>query len=243
MTRLTLDPHQDLSAVSTATAEFLEAARGLDHAAVTEPSRLPNWTRGHVLSHLARQADSLVNLLTWARTGEETPQYPSARARDADIDKGAGRPAREQLADLRESADRFAGAARAMPEQCWANQVVLRSGKVVAAAELPWRRLVELLFHRVDLGIGYTVEQFPADFTDRALAALVSGLHAREGVAAVRLHDPASDERWDIGAAAEPEATVSGTRAALLGWVSGRTAGEGLSIIPSGALPKLPPLG
>ena len=32
------------------------------------PSALPGWTRAHVLTHLARNADAMVNLLTWART-------------------------------------------------------------------------------------------------------------------------------------------------------------------------------
>ena len=41
------------------------------------PSLLPGWTRAHVLAHVAGNADALVNLLTWARTGEETPMYAS----------------------------------------------------------------------------------------------------------------------------------------------------------------------
>ena len=44
-----------------------------------------------MLAHLARNADGCVNLLTWARTGIETPQYRSAEQRDADIAAGAGR--------------------------------------------------------------------------------------------------------------------------------------------------------
>ena len=46
------------------------------------PSLLPGWTRGHVVTHLARNADALRNLLTWARTGIPTPMYPSRQARD-----------------------------------------------------------------------------------------------------------------------------------------------------------------
>src|SRR3954447_4566989 len=37
-----------------------------------KPSRLPGWTRAHVVAHLARNADALINLCTWARTGVET---------------------------------------------------------------------------------------------------------------------------------------------------------------------------
>ena len=58
-------------------ARVESAAGGLDPAQLAGPSRLPGWTRGHVLSHLARNADALVNLLTWARTGTEARMYAS----------------------------------------------------------------------------------------------------------------------------------------------------------------------
>ena len=44
---------------------------------------LPGWTVGHVLTHVARNADAYTNLLTWARTGVETPAYASPEAREA----------------------------------------------------------------------------------------------------------------------------------------------------------------
>ena len=45
--------------------------------AFAKPSSLPDWTRAHVLTHVARNADAMVNLVTWARTGVPTPAYPS----------------------------------------------------------------------------------------------------------------------------------------------------------------------
>ncbi|HET9858195.1 MAG TPA: maleylpyruvate isomerase N-terminal domain-containing protein [Nocardioidaceae bacterium] len=71
------------------------------------PSLLPGWSRGHVVTHVARNADGLRNLLVWARTGVETPQYPSWEQRNRDIDSGAGRPHAALLADSRASAERF----------------------------------------------------------------------------------------------------------------------------------------
>src|SRR3982751_334442 len=97
---MTADPLVLLPEIDPATARLLATARGLDGAAVAAPSILPGWTRGHVLSHVARNADSCVNLLTWARTGVETPQYASAAHRAADVAAGAGRPVAEQLADI-----------------------------------------------------------------------------------------------------------------------------------------------
>lgn len=246
MTPQPLDPDRDLAAVREATAALLDAVGELDTAALAEPSQLMGWSRGHVLAHLSRSADSMLNLLSWARTGEETPQYASAETREKAIELGADRPLDEQLVDLRESAERFWEAARSLNEQAphaWAAQVRLRSGKVIAAAELPWRRLVELHLHHVDLDIGYTPGELPAEFTARELEFVVEDLHAHEGVAAVRLTDSDTGQQWDIGAAEEPECQVTGPMYALMAWLTGRSSGAGLVIEPEAPLPKLPPLG
>ncbi|MCQ4081438.1 maleylpyruvate isomerase family mycothiol-dependent enzyme [Streptomyces sp. RB6PN25] len=237
------DPVSDAAAARAATERLTEAVSGLDPAAVTEPSLLPGWTRGHVLTHLARNADALVNLLTWARTGEEIPMYPSDEARDKDIEEGAGRPLDEQLDDLRLTAERFALAVEEMPPQAWASQVRTRHGGVYPAAVLPAKRLTEVLLHHVDLGIDYTCDDLPPDFVERELAWLIDGLSGHEGIAAVRLRDTGSGEEWLIGASAEPELTVAGSARQLLAWVTGRSKGEKLTREPDLPLPVLPPLG
>lgn len=237
------DPAADAAAVQEATAQLVAAVAALDPTAVSEPSLLPGWTRGHLLTHLARNADGLINLLTWARTGVETPMYPSAEAREKDIAEGASRPLLEQLADLRAAADRFAATVEAMPPQAWAAQVRLRGDGVVPAAEVPGRRLTEIHLHHVDLGIGFTCADLPADYAARQLAVVLDGLSAREGIAAVRLRDSDTGQVRDIGAADRPEVTVEGTTGALLAWVTGRSGGEGLAADPEVPLPALPPLG
>ncbi len=237
------DPVKDAAAVREATARLIEAVAALDPAAVAEPSRLPGWTRGHVLTHLSRNADGLVNLLTWARTGEETPMYAGSEARDKDIEAGAGRPLDEQLADLRGSSERLAAELDGMPPQAWAAQVRVRLGGVIPAAEVPGLRLQELHLHHVDLDIGHTCADLPADFADRQLGVLLDRLTAREGIAAVRLSDTVTGTTRDIGAADHPELTVSGPTGALLAWVSGRGDGADLSVEPAVPLPALPPLG
>lgn len=243
MTRLRLDPDRDLAAVQEATERLLESVRAMDPASVAGPSLLPGWSRGHVLTHLARSADSLVNLFTWARTGVETPQYASIEARNKGIEDGAGRPLEEQFTDLRESAERMREAAESVPPQGWATQLTMRGGTLVVAAEIPWRRLIEVELHHVDLDTGYTTGRLPADFVARELEFVLDGLRAHEGVAAVRLVDTESAARWGTGAAEEYEATVRGAKHALLAWVTGRNKGEDLEVEPRGPLPTLPPLG
>lgn len=58
-----IDHAHDLASVRDATERLLTAVGKLDNASVTESSRLPDWSRGHVLAHLARNADALVNVL------------------------------------------------------------------------------------------------------------------------------------------------------------------------------------
>jgi Mycothiol maleylpyruvate isomerase N-terminal domain len=65
-----------------------DADAGLDDARLREPSRLAGWSRGHVLSHLARNADALVNLLAWARTGVESRMYATPGDREEGINAG-----------------------------------------------------------------------------------------------------------------------------------------------------------
>src|SRR5262245_39489602 len=134
--------------VEAATERLLRTAEGLEPLAVAQPSALPGWTVGHVLTHVARNADAYTNLLTWARTGVETPAYASSSARAAGIEEGAARPLREQVVDVREAHERFSDAAAAMTAEAW-TFFLEPTGQ--SAAAVPWARLREVEVHHVDL--------------------------------------------------------------------------------------------
>ena len=140
------------------TDRLLATADTLTDAQVAGPSRLPGWTRGHVLTHLARNADGFANLLTWARTGNETPMYPSEAARARGVEEGAARPAAQITADVQVSAAALAAAAQHLPAPAW-DALVARRGDTFPARQIPPRRLAELEIHHVDLDAGYR----PAD--------------------------------------------------------------------------------
>src|SRR6266487_6753291 len=108
-----------LARVGAATDRLLATAAALSDTQLREPSLLPGWSRAHVLTHIARNADGLANLLTWARTGIETPQYESFEARDAQIAQGAGLPTAEIIADLSRSSQEFIDQARELPDEAW----------------------------------------------------------------------------------------------------------------------------
>lgn len=227
-----MDHAHDLDAVRDATERLLTALAKLDNASVAESSRLPGWSRGHVLAHLARNADALVNVL------EGRPMYASAEARDADIERDAPRPLDAQLADLRESAAGFQ-AAGTVPAD-WTRTVELRNGVTDSAARVPFRRWVEVELHHVDLGIGYELEDIPAEFTEREIDFLTERFAGHPDVPPTRLTD--GTRVWSTGRAQDTaEVAVEGPAADLLGWLAGRRDGSALTV-SGGPLPALPPL-
>lgn len=227
------DHVHDLQSVREATDRLLTAVAKLDNAALAEESHLPGWTRGHILAHLARNADALVNVF------QGRPMYESATARDADIERDAGRPLEEHLTDLRDSAARFM--ATTEPDQDWTRTVELRNGVTDLAANVPFRRWVEADLHHVDLNIGYELTDLPVEFTEREIVFLADRWSGRPEVPPVAL--VATDGRsWRTGSAGDPAVTVSGTAAGLLAWLAGR-GDKGASLTTSGGpLPGLPPL-
>ncbi|MBU6532562.1 maleylpyruvate isomerase family mycothiol-dependent enzyme [Streptomyces mayonensis] len=227
-----IDHAHDLASVRDATERLLTAVGKLDNASVTESSRLPGWSRGHVLAHLARNADALVNVL------EGRPMYVSGEARDADIERDAPRLLEAQLTDVRESAARFQETG-AVPAD-WSRTVTLRNGVTDTAARVPFRRWIEVELHHVDLGIGYELEDLPADFTERENEFLAARFAGHPDVPPTRLTD--GTRAWRTGREADaPEVTVTGAPADLLGWLAGRRAGTALTV-EGGPLPALPPL-
>jgi maleylpyruvate isomerase len=227
-----MDHVRDLASVQDATERLLSALTELDNAGVTDQSRLPGWTRGHVLAHLARNADALVNVL------EGRPMYVSAEAREADIERDAARPLDVQIADVRESAARFRKAS-AVPAD-WSRTVALRGGITDSASRLPFRRWAEVELHHVDLGIGYELEDLPQEFTERETAFLADRFTGHPDVPPTRLTD--GTRAWRTGREEDGAGVeVTGAPADLLGWLAGRRDGSALTVA-GGALPALPPL-
>ncbi|MFS4093533.1 maleylpyruvate isomerase family mycothiol-dependent enzyme [Streptomyces sp. AF1A] len=227
-----IDHAHDLACVREATERLLTGVAALDNASLAEPSRLPGWSRGHVLAHLARNADALVNVL------EGRPMYASAEARDADIARDSSRPLDAQLADLRESAAGFQRVGEAPAD--WTRTVELRNGVTDVAARVPFRRWAEVELHHVDLGTGYELEDLPAEFVEREIDFLTRRFSGLPDVPATRVTD--GTRAWSTGRAADkPEVTVSGAPAELLGWLAGRRDGCGLTT-DGDTLPKLPSL-
>lgn len=198
------------------------------------PSRLPGWTRGHVATHLARQADAVARLVTGVLEGHPGQMYPSDEARAAEIEAGADRAGRDLQNDLDTSAAALDGLfARIDEAGAWDAPVTLRGGREAVAGALPLARLAEVVLHRVDLDAGFALDAVPEDTARTLLAAAAERLAGRFTVP-VRLRatdapqhseDPAGSLPLLGPARATTEPTeVRGTTAELLGWLTGRSS-------------------
>jgi len=226
----------NLALLAQETSMLVQTAATFDDESVRAASRCQGWTRAHVLSHIARNADALGNLVGWAVTGTPAAMYESPEAREADILAGSGRTAQVILADLGESAARFASAAPGLagpPEQF---EVEMRAGRSVLAGQLPTLRLMEVVFHHVDLDTGYTFAEADPGFVRRAITNAVGRIGASAQAPAISLRGENGD-RWSIG---EGTQEVTGTNAALLLWL-GR--GDDTGVSSQHALPALPAWG
>ena len=70
---------------------------------------------GHVLTHIARNADGLRRMIEGARRGEQAMQYPGGMAqRNEEIDAGADRPAGALVEDVRATSSAVAVSVRGL---------------------------------------------------------------------------------------------------------------------------------
>jgi maleylpyruvate isomerase len=222
-----------------ATDRLLTDIDGLPDHAAREPSLLPGWTRGHVLTHLARNAEGGTRLLIWARTGVPSYEYESLDARAAAIEAGAGRPARVLVDDVRQAAAAFDQAATGMPAEAWRRVVRYTAGQEPRADVIVPSRLAEVLIHHVDLDIGFKPADWPAALVGDLLPLLIRGLNEREDTPVLTVTGLDSGRAFTIGPAGPGDMTVSGAEAELLAWLLGRSDGRSLGREPEGALPAI----
>jgi maleylpyruvate isomerase len=231
---------EDLYDVRDATDRLLATLAGLDDATARGPSLLPGWSVGHVLTHLARNADGNTRMAEGAARGEVLEQYPHGQeGRAADIEAGSGRPAAELVADVRASAARLDDAWAAMPPAAWDHLVRPSHREVPVAVNVISRRR-EVEIHHVDLGLTFRPVDWPPPFVALQLDAVGAGLSERLP-AGTALRLVATDSDWVTEAGLGPASvSVSGAGAWLLAWMTGRPVPRGELSAPAG-LPALAP--
>jgi maleylpyruvate isomerase len=179
-------------------ADLLLAMEQLTDDVARRASRLPGWTVGHVLSHIARNGDSVVRRLEGAARGAIVDQYPGGfEGRRAEIEAGADRSASELVTDLRVSCRAVEAACEAMPAGAWENVTRAVGGQEQPATAVVFSRWREVEVHHVDLGLGYSPRDWPDALVAAWLPSLLTALPDRT--------DPRDLLAWCLGRATAPE--------------------------------------
>lgn len=201
------------------TAVLLRTVAALSDAELDGPSTLPDWSRRHVCAHVARNAEGLGRLLSWARTGVESAMYPSPEAREADIMRTAQAAPADLRADLEAASATFLVACDDLPPSAWSAIVRTTRGEIPASV-IPWFRVREVWIHAVDLDSTVTFADVPLGVSAALITELSTGLARRE---AADLHLVATDapQEWTIGAGTVRAEAPAGE---LASWLTGRTS-------------------
>lgn len=211
---------QDAMAGARAThTRLMRTLEGLDPAHVAEPSRLPGWSRGHLLTHIARNADSHVRVLEAAVRGEVVEQYVGGKeGRATAIEAGARRSPADLIADIDTSARTLFELWDEVPGRVWDDGWVPLSGGKPAWI-VPYSRWRETEIHHVDLDLGYEIEDWPIEFVAVALLEAPSSLENRlRGDSAPDVE--AEDLDFELGSGAGSR--VKAPARVVLAWLTGR---------------------
>lgn len=203
-----------------ATSRLLGDTIAVSDAEWQQPSALPWWTRAHVATHLARNADGLRTVVAAASSGHPRMMYDSPEKRDSDIERGSLRAGLDIQIDLDTSAGRLSELLDQLPDGEPDPVVELVPGERVRLGLMPLVRLNEVVLHHADLLLGFTIEQVPPDV---ARWLLEWRCHVLSGQAAwpALLITSESGLTARIGSAGTPS-TIHGTDNQLLGWLVGR---------------------
>jgi maleylpyruvate isomerase len=198
----------------------LVASGALTDDVVRSPSRLPGWSVGHVLAHLARNADSHTRVIDGAGRGEVLTQYEGGTAqRAADIDRDAARPAAVHVADVESSAATLEAAWARAREWGWNGRWITPFEGDVPIDSLPMRRWREVEIHHADLGFdGFGVDDWSPAYVRNEL----------------RRRTMEWTSRQPMGMATLPSAALALAPNTRLAWLMGRVVPDGLEPVPFG---------
>jgi maleylpyruvate isomerase len=190
---LDADPAAGVELCGAAHRRLLETVEKLSDDQARAASRLPGWTVGHVLTHLARNAEGHARRLEGALRGQNVPRYWPGQ-RDADIAAGAGRPAGAIVSDLRAAQEALEALWDRSMEAGWPNRQFLGDDHWETTGS-PARRMREVEVHHVDLGLGYEPSDWPEDYVAWELPMVLATVPER-----VRRPDDARDlVAWATG--------------------------------------------
>ncbi len=209
----------------TAAHRRVEAlVQSLTDAAARRASPLEGWTVGHILTHLARNADAHRGMVEAAQRGGISPMYPGgATQRDGAIAAGQGRPAAELVADLKGAHQRLEQAWAALSDELWATGLGQRFTGPATLAEFVFLRWREVEIHTVDLSLpgGPDWDGLSPAYVDREWQETLAHLDERvpEGITLILVP---GDRPSHAAGRGDERAVVRATPSRILAWLFGR---------------------
>lgn len=190
-------PEAQLGGCRRAHEQLADVIADLGDDVARRPSLLPTWSIGHVLAHLARNAEAMCRRIDAATRGELVHQYEGgAEGRAAQIEAGAHLPADQLVSDVVGWSTKLDETFASLPADCWGRPIRTVSGEEHPVASLPFRRWREVEVHLVDLGMGFTPAQWSEELVEQAVPRLLAGLPDRS--------DPRALMAWMLGRGPAP---------------------------------------
>jgi maleylpyruvate isomerase len=183
---------------------LVELLAVVDDDVARRPSRLPDWTVGHVLTHLARNADGVRGMVEAAARATVGQMYPGGmEQRSGDIERGAGRPAAELAADVRDACAALDASWPLVTDDVWANGRGATPLGERPLAVFPFTRWREVQLHALDLGLdGFGIADLDPAYVEAELSRQEPAYRERTGVdlpAVVAALDGARRLAWLVG--------------------------------------------
>lgn len=203
-------------------------------------SLLPEWSRGHVLAHIAGNAEGLGRRARFAIDGVPRAMYESLDSRSADVEWRASRSReqhREALAathaDLRRDLE-------GIPAVRYDDEIELRPGILLRVGQIPLLRLQEVCIHHADLGLAsYTWRDWPGAMVEQVLPRVIATFRSRDAFPIAWIEIDGKRVAMEEGQAGA--SGVSGAALPVLAWLTGRSDGEGLTPTGRDGVPEAPP--
>jgi maleylpyruvate isomerase len=217
---------------------FQSLVEQLDESQCASASALPEWSRAQLVTHVAMNAGALSNLLTWARTGVETPMYANSQDRKVGIEAGASLRSAALRSNLEFSDDLLRASIEQMTPESWIAEVRTNSGRSIPASEVPWMRVREVWIHCIDLDVGAEFGDFPHRINCLLMNSVIHDFSQRVGFPTLKLLPTDAPTVWTIGKGEGSQ--VHGRVSELLAWLISRSSDAELEFLPKHPRPTVP---
>lgn len=200
-----------------ATQRLLGDTIAISDQAWQEPSRLPGWTRAHVVTHLAQNANGFYRALESISSGSPGHMYEAESIRRSSFERGSERSALDLQIDLDASAGRLNRKFMILEQVPHDYVLELRPGLHLLAHLIPLARLAEVVVHHLDLDCGF----YLGDISDQLASMLLQwATHLYRIDSPSVILESSTGFRGYLGAPGGE--VIRGSNATLFGWVMGR---------------------